>query len=123
MNIEELIQIPPSRHTKERRRLSRQRVNLGALLGGSITRRTHVCVCDISAIGCRISARCRFNPGDFLTVSLPSFGPFGGSVVWVREHCIGFEFARPLHPAVVTKIVGMSRPNARVPARPTRLAS
>ena len=100
--------------------MMRLSVNIGASLGGSIVRRMHVCICDISAVGCRISARCRFNPGDFLTVSLPSFGPFGGSVVWAREHCIGFEFARPLHPAVVSRIVRMSKPPTPSALRATR---
>lgn len=94
----------PSGRLEDRRRLIRRRVDVGASLGGSIVRRMGVRVCDISGTGCRIAARCRFNPGDFLTLSIPSFGPFGGSVVWVREHCIGFRFAQPLHPAVVQKI-------------------
>jgi len=101
--------------------MERARVYIGALLAGSITRRMHVSVCDVSALGCRISARSRFNPGDFLTVSLPSFGPFGGSVVWAREHCIGFEFARPLHPAVVARIIGTSKSHPPAMARMSML--
>jgi hypothetical protein len=102
--------------------LVRREVNIRATLGGSIVRRMPVCICDISGVGCRISARWRLNPGDVLTLSVPSFGPFGGTVIWTEGYCIGFEFNQPLHPAVVRTITGMSKPRTPANTRPHGLA-
>lgn len=93
----------------DRRRLMRRDVTIGASVNGTVTRQVPVSVRDISCTGCRIAARARFHPGDLLSLRLPTLAPLGGAVVWARDQLLGFEFAQPLHPAVLTKIVADSR--------------
>lgn len=80
-------------------------IDVAAKLSSSeLRKRRHGVMTDVSALGCRIRTAGRYNPGDFLMVSVPSFGPFGAFVVWARDGEVGLRFVRPLHRAVVQHV-------------------
>lgn len=104
-NVMDMSRHPRVNHVRERRRLLRWSVDIGADISGSILPRSRkVIMTEISAIGCRIVTAGRFNPGDFVMVSVPSFGPFGATVIWHADGKVGLAFARPLHAAVVAHV-------------------
>jgi hypothetical protein len=101
-----LILLAPA--VREQRRVARRRVHVAAQLRASSVGRIAVTITDISALGCQVRARQHFGPGTYLLVQVPSFEPFGATVVWAEDGLIGFEFVNPLHPAVVEHIIDMS---------------
>ena len=93
---------------RDRRRIHRYIVDVAAYLSGSILRRRRKAVVkDLSIFGCRVTTAGRFNPGDFVMLLVPSFGPFGARIAWAADGDVGLEFVHALDPAVVTKIVAM----------------
>lgn len=109
------------RHPAAHRRSVRRPIRLWATLSGSVIRRRRVTVTDITMLGCRIDARCRLDIGACLMVTLPSLAPMGGIVIWAEEDGCGFEFAQPLHPCVLDRLLE-EPPAPEPPVRPVPLA-
>ena len=102
MDLSRTPQRPPVR---ERRRLYRFAVDIAAVLSGSILpKRRDALLTDVSPLGCQVRVTGRFNPRDFLMVSVPSFSPFGVTVIWTEEGVFGVEFVQPLAAAVVQRM-------------------
>jgi PilZ domain len=62
-------------------------------------------VIDISARGCRVEVRPTPYEGSTVWLKLPGLEAWYGRVAWVGEGCVGVEFSKPLHPAVVERFV------------------
>ena len=83
----------------------RYAADIAAVLSGSILpKRREALLTDINAFGCRVRVTGRFNPRDFLMVSVASFSPFGARVIWTEEGVFGVEFVQPLAAAVVQRM-------------------
>lgn len=67
-----------------------------------------VVVIDISAHGCRFETRERIAADSNMWLRLPGIEPLYSRVAWVKEWEAGCEFDRPLHPAVVDRLVQSS---------------
>jgi hypothetical protein len=61
---------------------------------------------NLSAGGCAICSSGFYPVGATVFVSIASFQPFTGRVVWRDDGRIGVEFDRPLHQAIVDHIGG-----------------
>lgn len=104
----DLSRSPKAAPVRERRRVHRYVVDVAASLSGSsLSKRRKAMLADISLFGCRVKTAGRFYPGDFLMISVPSFGPFGAEIVWATEGVFGVEFVRPLHRAVVQHVLSL----------------
>jgi hypothetical protein len=68
----------------------------------------HTVVLDLSATGCRIAARPEFKKGTFLWVRFQTLEPWPAKVVWNDGVFAGCGFERPLHPAVVERLLRTS---------------
>ena len=88
------------------RRSARTPVRIVAQLKEMGMSRTAIEVIDISIQGCRAFCSASLLPGYHIVLTLPTFAPFGATVIWVRDGQIGLEFNRPLHPSIVSHIAG-----------------
>ena len=77
---------------------------MAALASGSATRSHRVRVSNVTALGCRVEDTHRFNVGDRLLLTIDPIGPNVGTVIWSSTTSLGFEFATPLHPAVLAHV-------------------
>jgi hypothetical protein len=69
----------------------------------------HTVVLDLSATGCRIASRPEYRPGIFLWVRFANLEPWPAKVVWNDGVFTGCAFERPLHPAVVERLLQTGR--------------
>jgi hypothetical protein len=63
-----------------------------------------IAVGNLSAGGCRFSARRAVQAGAYVTLALGSAGYYDGRVVWNEGGDHGVAFEHPLHPAVLDHI-------------------
>ena len=66
-------------------------------------------VYDASAHGCRIEFVERPNLDERVWVKFEGLDSVEGLVCWVDGFVAGVEFAKPIHPAVFDRLVGMKR--------------
>jgi hypothetical protein len=87
------------------RKASRAEVTLGAGLrqrgAGGVT----IQILDLSTHGFRAATHLELERGTDVWLKLPGLESLHGTVVWMRGHLLGCEFARPLHPAVLDMVV------------------
>jgi hypothetical protein len=69
---------------------------------------------NISATGLQISSFPDSDRFEEVRVRIPRFGSFAASLRWRRRDALGYQFARPLHPAVLDS-VGDALQDRRVP--------
>lgn len=65
-----------------------------------------VAVTDICTHGLRLESWARHNVGDNVWLRLPTLSAIPAKVVWAEAHQSGFKFERPLHPAVLSMLLG-----------------
>src|SRR5688500_2935315 len=79
-------------------------LNAGIRPLGSATSRIHVT--DISTVGCGIELRHTIAPGTQVWVRLPGLESWFGQVAWAAGGKAGVAFEKPLHSAVLARLVG-----------------
>lgn len=65
-------------------------------------------ILDLSTHGFRIDTHLSLEIGTQVWLRLPGLEATPAHVAWVEGHCAGCAFDRPLHPAVLSMIVGRS---------------
>ena len=90
------------------RRVKRTKVQLQSHLRRREGRTATVVVLDLSTLGFRAETIGVFGTGTQLWLKLPGLEALLATVAWTDGIQIGCEFAQPLHPAVVERIVAMA---------------
>ena len=62
-------------------------------------------ILDLSTHGFRASTHLDLPPGADVWLKLPGLEAMHSRVAWMNGHCVGCEFVRPLHPAVLDMVV------------------
>lgn len=96
--------IAAARPTKEDRRANRRALTLRADLRQSGSTRCPVDVIDLSETGFSCESWDEVGLGKSVFLQIESFAPFPARVVWREGNLHGFQFVRPLYPAVVDTI-------------------
>lgn len=96
--------IAAARPTKEDRRANRRALTLRADLRQSGSTRYPVDVIDLSETGFSCESWDEVGLGKSVFLQIESFAPFPARVVWREGNLHGFQFVRPLYPAVVDTI-------------------
>ena len=65
-------------------------------------------ILDLSTHGFRVDTHLKLEIGTQIWLRLPGLEATPAHVAWVEGHCAGCAFDRPLHPAVLSMIVGRS---------------
>ena len=60
---------------------------------------------NLSAGGCCLSPPVRLDPGDRVSVRIPSLAAIHGQVTWSAGWKTGVRFDQPFHPAVLEQLV------------------
>lgn len=81
-----------------------------ASLTNSATKLISCQVDNLSRMGCRVHARCRFPVETYLSVTFPQKGPLGTRVAWSDGLRSGLEFLQPLHVAVLDDLLRLFHP-------------
>jgi hypothetical protein len=93
-----------SRKTKEDRRANRRALTLRADLREAGSARYPVDVLDLSETGFSCESWDLLGIGKTVFLQIESFAPFPARVMWRDGNLHGFQFVRPLYPAVVDTI-------------------
>lgn len=96
--------IATSGKSKEDRRSNRRALTLRADLRESGSARYPVDVLDLSETGFSCESWDAIGLGKSVFLQIESFAPFPARVVWREGNLHGFQFVRPLYPAVVDTI-------------------
>ena len=87
------------------RSAERVEVSFGAALRQRGASGVSVQIADLSTNGFRVATHLQLEPGTDVWLRLPGLEPCHARAVWCREHHVGCEFVRPLHPAVLQMVV------------------
>lgn len=87
----------------------RVQVHLESVLGSSMLGKRKVELLDISNFGCRALCSLNVEPGTKVVLTMPGLAPIGAQIRWSRQGSLGLEFATPLHPLVLHRLVAESR--------------
>jgi len=93
----------------EGRRSRREMVHFGASLRRREGKAASVDILDLSAHGFRADISARFAQGSQVWLKLPGLEAILARVAWTDGLRIGCEFERPLHPAVLDRVVTSHR--------------
>jgi hypothetical protein len=93
----------------DERKALRIQAQLTAELKGERLDPSSVTLTDVSELGCQIASAQKISVGSFVTLTVPNFTSFTGWVAWKGEGAYGIDFAHPLLPAVVERIVELGR--------------
>lgn len=108
-----------SRNSKEDRRANRRALTLRADIRETGSARYPVDVLDLSETGFSCESWDQLGIGKTVFLQIESFAPFPARVMWREGSLHGFQFLRPLYPAVVDTIAQRFR--VTEPARPGAL--
>ncbi len=108
-----------SRNLKEGRRANRRALTLRADLRETGAGRFPVDVLDLSETGFSCESWDFLGVGKAVFLSIETFAPFPATVMWREGNLHGFQFVRPLYPAVVDTIAQRFR--FTEPAQPGEL--
>ncbi len=98
-------ELSTSRPTAQARTAERIEVSFGAALRQRGASGVTVQIADLSTNGFRVATHLQLEPGTDVWLRLPGLEPCHARAVWCREHHVGCEFVRPLHPAVLQMVV------------------
>ena len=87
------------------RTAERVEVSFGAALRQRGASGVTVQIADLSTNGFRVATHLSLQPGTDVWLRLPGLEPCHARAVWCRDHYVGCEFVRPLHPAVLQMVV------------------
>lgn len=96
--------IAAARPSKDDRRANRRALRMRADLRESGSARTPVDVLDLSETGFSCESWDLMGLGKSVFLHIETFAPFPARVVWREGNLHGFQFVRPLYPAVVDTI-------------------
>lgn len=99
------------------RRLIRRSVYIEVQISGSDLPRQMAYITDLNTLGCQVEVRCKFNVGQRMMITIPTFLPLGGHVAWYEWSRVGFEFDNPLAEAVLPNVLALSRDPVSEPRR------
>ena len=85
------------------------RIPVSASLRGVSVDRSSATITDISPHGCQVKVMAYLEVDSYVVLTVPSFAPFGATVVWSDADAVGLQFAEPLHPAIVDHIAKVYR--------------
>jgi hypothetical protein len=88
------------------RQTPRHSTSMPAHLRPRGTQRFPVWVSDISTHGCRLQVSTSVACGTMVWLKLEALEAWRATVVWTNKDAIGCEFNLPLHPAVLTRLLG-----------------
>ena len=108
-----------TRNLKEDRRANRRALTLRAELRVTGSARIPVDVMDLSETGFSCESWDSIGVGKTVFLQIESFAPFPARSVWAERNLHGFQFLRPLYPAVVDTIAQRFR--LMEPAQPGEL--
>lgn len=111
--------IATARSSKEARRANRRALTLRADLRETGSARYPVDVMDLSETGFSCESWDLLGVGKTVFLQIESFAPFPARVMWRDGNLHGFQFLRPLYPAVVDTIAQRFR--FTEPSRPGAL--
>lgn len=94
--------LTPDVHAEQRRAF---RHPLSAGLRCVALGRWPVTMIDISELGCQLQQPIPLDMGSFVLLYIPTFDPFGGTLVWTGRDAVGVQFSDRLHVSVVDHIV------------------
>ena len=87
----------------------RVQVHLESVLGSSMLGKRKVEWLDISNFGCRALCSLSLEVGTKVVLTMPGLAPIGAQIRWSRQGSLGLQFATPLHPLVLERLVASSR--------------
>ena len=105
MTKAQLAILPVSGGRKAERRI----VNLAARLRDPGARLLDIEVMNFSTDGFMAQSPVALEAGGTAWLKLPGVEPLNSRIVWVEEDKAGFEFASPIHSAIVEMVVTMGR--------------
>ena len=96
----EVVEAAPGKRLRQR-----LRVDMRAEMRQPLRKSVPVCVTDLTANGCRFETCEQLSAERFVWLKLPGLEALYSRIAWARECEAGCEFDRPLHPAVVDRLV------------------
>ncbi|MFA5988642.1 MAG: PilZ domain-containing protein [Sphingomonas sp.] len=94
---------------REARRTERDEVHFRTWISSDAFRRAAALVVDVSCLGFMARCDAAFEPGDTITIGLPTLGPISARIIWALGGRVGCEFAAPLSPQDYTTQLGAMR--------------